>query len=46
MNMSDINNMEQTNWPKRKAKKSVAIREAKVRGLEHINHKNKLVSAQ
>lgn len=49
MNAVNDNSIEQTDWPKRKPKKvkrSLQIRDAKVKGLEHINHKNKLVPAR
>jgi hypothetical protein len=42
VNNDDANN--QTNWPRRKEKK-VQIRDAKVKGLEHTNHKNQAVAA-
>lgn len=35
-----------TNWPERKPKKirhSTEIKDAKVKGLEHINHRNKVI---
>lgn len=42
-------NSNQANWPRRKEKrlkKSIQIRDAKVKGLEHINHKNQTVAAR
>lgn len=48
-NINQTNSTEQTNWPRRKPKKlkkALQIRDAKVKGLEHINHKNKLVPAR
>jgi hypothetical protein len=47
VNNDDANN--QTNWPRRrekKVKKTVQIRDAKVKGLEHTNHKNQAVAAR